>query len=81
MGVRPEAKEGRVTERLRDVGRAAKVALLVGPCLVAINHLDELAQGRWSPGLGLKASFTFLVPFLVSLHGATAARGPSKEKS
>lgn len=61
-------------ESLRDMGRAAKVAVVVGPCLVAINHFDELAWGRWSPALGLKASLTLLVPFLVSLHGASAAR-------
>lgn len=61
-------------DRLIDMGRAAKVAVLVGPCLVAINHFDELAGARWSPALGLKASLTMLVPFLVSLHGAHAAR-------
>lgn len=59
---------------MRDVVRAAKVALVVGPCLVVINHFDELAGARWSWGLGVKTALTFLVPFLVSLHGARSAR-------
>lgn len=59
---------------MRDGVRAAKVALVVGPCLVAINHFDELAGARWSRGLALKTALTFLVPFLVSLHGARSAR-------
>jgi hypothetical protein len=67
-------REGQVKELGRDSVSAAKVALVVGPCLVAINHFDELADARWSWGLGLKALLTFLVPFLVSLHGARSAR-------
>ncbi len=59
---------------MRDVVRAGRVALVVGPCLVAINHSDELAGARWSRGLALRAVLTFLVPFLVSLHGARSAR-------
>ncbi len=60
---------------LQDAARAARVALVVGPCLVAINHFDEVIHGPWRRGLVLRILLTLLVPFLVSLHTARAAAG------
>ncbi len=56
----------------RQARESAKLAFVVTPLLVAINHYDELARGHWS-GLGLKATLTFLMPFAVSLYSAKAA--------
>ena len=58
--------------RWRQARQSGKLALVVSPFLLVVNHYDELARGCWS-GLGLKALLTFLVPFLVSCYSATAA--------
>lgn len=59
--------------RLPHVVRAGKVALVVGPTLVAINHFDEVLAGRWAGVVSLKSVLTLLVPFLVSWHSSSAA--------
>ena len=56
----------------RQAGASARLALVVSPFLILVNHFDQLARGEWS-GLGFKAGLTFLVPFLVSFYSATAA--------
>ncbi len=71
-----EVTGGLWAARRRQAGRSARVALLVGPLLFGVNHLDALANGRWPRELGIKLAFTFLVPFCVSYHsGRAAARG------
>lgn len=52
--------------------RAALVALVVGTILNLINQGDAVAHGlgvNWA-----KLLLTYLVPYLVSTHGAVAAR-------
>lgn len=49
-----------------------RVALVVAPVLVVVNHYDELARGHWR-GLGIKALLTFAVPFCVSYYSGRAA--------
>lgn len=58
---------------------SAKLAGVVSPVLMLINHYDELARGRWT-GLGIKAGLTFLVPFLVSFYSGTTAAQRSRGK-
>ena len=58
--------------------RAARVSLLVGTCLVALNQGDVLlavlAHGAApAPSLRLEIPLTYLVPFLVSWHASAAA--------
>ncbi|MFA9461574.1 nitrate/nitrite transporter NrtS [Thiohalorhabdus methylotrophus] len=49
--------------------RAGKVALVVGTALNAINQGDLLLGAPMTLGRGAQMILTFLVPFLVSLHG------------
>jgi hypothetical protein len=56
----------------KQAAKSAKVALVVSPVLVLVNHYDELARGHWR-GLGAKALMTFLVPFCVSYYSARTA--------
>lgn len=52
------------------VRRSAKVALIVGTLLVAINQGDRLLAGE---GLDLaKALLTFVVPYCVATYGAVS---------
>jgi hypothetical protein len=68
FGHRLTAAAGALTRR--GLGRAARVALVVGTVLVAINQGPALLGGHWSPGLGVRVILTYAVPFLVSLHAA-----------
>lgn len=48
---------------------AIKVALLVGTILFCINHAvalinDQMTMGRW-----LSALLTYIVPYMVNIHG------------
>ena len=52
--------------------RALAVAIVVGTVLNLINQRDALLSGG-EVDVG-KALLTYLVPFLVSTHGAVAAR-------
>ncbi|MEQ9639391.1 MAG: nitrate/nitrite transporter NrtS [Alphaproteobacteria bacterium] len=52
--------------------RAAKVALLVGTILLAINQGDVILAGEW-PNLW-KAGLTYLVPYGVATYGAVTAK-------
>ena len=53
--------------------RAAKVAILVGPVLVAINQGDVLLRGGLDIICMLKIGLTFMVPYLVSTFSSVAA--------
>lgn len=57
----------------RQATHSARVALVIAPVLVIVNHYDELARGNWR-GLGIKALLTFAVPFCVSYYSGRAAK-------
>lgn len=46
--------------------KSLKVALVVGPILIFINHIDTVLQGRVDLLCAMKMAMTFLVPFGVS---------------
>ncbi|MCB2189048.1 MAG: nitrate/nitrite transporter NrtS [Deltaproteobacteria bacterium] len=50
----------------RTVARSIKVALVVGPVLATINHLDSVLSQGLTSALMIKIGLTFLVPFSVS---------------
>ena len=50
--------------------RAAKVALVVGTVLVAINHGDAILAGEFPVERQIKSLLTYLVPFCVSIYSA-----------
>ena len=53
--------------------RAIKVAVLVGPILVAINQGDVLLGGGIDIICFLKIGLTFVVPYFVSTFSSVAA--------
>lgn len=59
------------------VVRSLKVALVVGPLLIAINYGDAILAGRVTPADGVKMALTALVPYLVATFSAvdTLRRG------
>lgn len=55
------------------VKRAAKIALIVGVVLAAINHGDKILSGVLSAGDVFKIFLTFLVPYSVSSYSSVLA--------
>lgn len=53
--------------------RAVKVALIVGPILIIINHYDTLLHNELTLHLCFKILLTFLVPFSVSAYSSARA--------
>jgi hypothetical protein len=53
--------------------KTLQIALIVGAVLFAINHLDEVVQGRATRSVWIKGAITFLVPFCVSNLGVLVA--------
>jgi hypothetical protein len=53
--------------------RALKVAVLVGPILVAVNQGDVILQGALDVICLLKIGLTFMVPYFVSTFSSVAA--------
>lgn len=51
------------------LGRAVRVALFVGTALALINHYDAIFTFTFDERVVWKIGLTYLVPFLVSLHG------------
>lgn len=59
--------------RQETVYRAIKVALVVGPILILINHHDALLRFELDNRLYFKIVLTFLVPFCVSAYSSARA--------
>lgn len=59
--------------RRETVLRALKVALVVGPILIIINHHDLLLRFEFSRHLYFKFMLTFLVPYCVSAYSSAQA--------
>jgi hypothetical protein len=55
------------------LGRALKVAAVVGTVLCVINQLDVVLTGPLTPMVLAKIGLTYLVPFCVSSYSALAA--------
>lgn len=50
--------------------RALKVAVVVGPVLIAINQLDLILQRQFTFTMLLKSVLTFIVPYCVSAYSS-----------
>ncbi len=59
--------------RYETIYRATKVAIIVGPILIIINHHDSLLHLELSKHLYFKIVLTFLVPFCVSAYSSARA--------
>lgn len=53
--------------------RAARVALIVGTVLIAINHGDKILTGGMTTGAWVKCMLTYLVPYAVSTYSSVMA--------
>lgn len=53
---------------------AFKVAILVGTILFAINHGWALLNGQMNRGRWISAGLTYVVPYLVNVHGQYISR-------
>lgn len=59
--------------RRETVIRAIKVAMVVGPILIVINHHDALLSMELHRHLYIKIVLTFLVPYCVSAYSSAQA--------
>ncbi|MDA2921215.1 nitrate/nitrite transporter NrtS [Desulfobacterota bacterium AH_259_B03_O07] len=59
--------------RRETTTRAIKVALVVAPILIIINHHDTILESQYTPLLFIKCSLTFLVPYCVSAFSSARA--------
>ncbi len=59
--------------RQETVLRAIKVALVVGPVLIIINHHDAFLGLEFTQHLYIKIILTFLVPYCVSAYSSAQA--------
>jgi hypothetical protein len=53
---------------------AAVVAVVVGSLLFAINHGFALVQGQMTQGRWISAMLTYVVPYVVNVHGQYTSR-------
>lgn len=59
--------------RRETVYRAIKVAVIVAPVLIIINHHDSLLSQDITSTLLYKCALTFLVPYCVSAYSSAMA--------
>lgn len=59
--------------RRETVLRAIRVALVIAPILIVINHHDQLLELNLTPRLVLKCILTFFVPYCVSAYSSARA--------
>lgn len=53
--------------------RALKIAVVVAPILIIINHHDEIIGYKFTSDLIIKSLLTFLVPYCVSAYSSARA--------
>jgi len=52
------------------LARSARIALIVGSLLTAINHGDLIVGGHWMAAMLWKIPLTYAMPFVVATWGA-----------
>lgn len=57
--------------------RALKVAIVVAPILIVINHFDAIISGNFSSYFYSKCLLTFFVPYTVSAFSSAMAYSQS----
>ncbi|MEM9273972.1 MAG: nitrate/nitrite transporter NrtS [Cyanobacteria bacterium P01_F01_bin.143] len=53
---------------------AVRVAMVVGSILFTINHGSALIQGEMTNGRWVSGIVTYMVPYMVSVHGQYTGR-------
>lgn len=64
--------------RRETTARAIKVAVLVAPILIWINHFDLIMAQKFTPVLYFKCLLTFFVPYCVSAFSSAQAYSEKK---
>jgi hypothetical protein len=59
--------------RKETTNRAIKVALVVAPILIIINHHDAILESKFTHLFFIKCALTFLVPYCVSAFSSARA--------
>ena len=59
--------------RKETTNRAIKVALVVAPILIIINHHDAIMELKFTHLFFMKCALTFLVPYSVSAFSSARA--------
>ena len=62
-----------IAKRPEVLRRSAKVGLLVGTILGALNYGDMIVTGGMDMGDWVKMALTYFVPFSVSTHASVSA--------
>ncbi|MDA0211901.1 MULTISPECIES: nitrate/nitrite transporter NrtS [Desertifilum] len=80
-------KRNALGEYLRSLGdrqlmpTAIKVALIVGSVLFSINHGWALLHGEMTPQRWISGGLTYIVPYLVNIHGQYISRRQMRQRS
>jgi hypothetical protein len=61
------------------VPTAIKVSLVVGSILFAINHGSAVMQGTMKRDRWISAGLTYLVPYMVNIHGQFISRNRRRD--
>lgn len=64
--------------RRETTTRAVKVAAIIAPILMIINHYDEIMNMKFSPVFFFKLVLTFFVPYFVSAYSSAKAYSDPK---
>ncbi len=61
--------------------RALRVALIVAPILIIINHYDAIINLKFTPIFFFKSFLTFFVPYCVSAYSSAQAYSEERTKT
>lgn len=59
--------------RRETTTRAVKVAAIIAPILILMNHYDEIMDLRFTTVFFFKSALTFFVPYFVSAYSSAKA--------
>jgi len=61
--------------------RALKIAFVVAPVLIIINHFDTIIHNDFSATFYIKSFLTFLVPYTVSAYSSAKAYSEGERRT
>ncbi len=64
--------------RRETMTRAVKVAAIISPILIVMNHYDEIMDLRFTLVFFFKSALTFFVPYFVSAYSSAKAYSDTK---
>jgi hypothetical protein len=67
--------------RRETTTRAIRVASIIAPILIVMNHYDEIIDLRFTPVFFFKSALTFFVPYFVSAYSSAKAYSDPKSLS